>query len=177
MIANTALLGLACSKWSSGEPAGDFMTVYPPSQALFDDLTEKLKQAIHGIKASDIPMPPAKTSGRTTLTPDSPWPGLDYFWPNESPYFFGCEDEQLELAQRLERAMVTVVLGQGGVGKSSLLRAGLTPLFDRLSCEPVYLRLHCGSAVHPVQQVRDEINRVLTERKIDGAPFGEGQTL
>jgi hypothetical protein len=177
VIANTALLGLACSKWSSGEPAGDFMTVYPPSQALFDDLTEKLKHAIHGIKASDIPMPLTKTSGRTTLTPDSPWPGLDYFWPNESPYFFGCEDEQLELAQRLERAMVTVVLGQGGVGKSSLLRAGLTPLFDRLSCEPVYLRLHCGSAVHPVQQVRDEINRVLTERKIDGAPFGEGQTL
>ncbi len=25
--------------------------------------------------------------------------------------------------------------------------------------------------------MRDEINRVLTERKIDGPPFGEGQTL
>jgi hypothetical protein len=58
-----------------------------------------------------------------------------------------------------------------------LLRAGLQPLFDRLSLEPVYLRLQCAGAVHPLQQVRDEVNRVLRERQLDGSPFGEGQGL
>jgi hypothetical protein len=177
VIANTVLLELACSKWSSEDPAGDFMTVYPPTQALFDDLTEKLKHALRGIKDAPVLAPSAETSGRTALTPDNPWPGLDYFLPADSSYFFGRDNEQLELEQRLERALVTVVLGEPGVGKSSLLRAGLKPLFDRKGLEPVYLRLQCAGAVHPVQQVRDEINRVLIERKINGAPFGEGQTL
>ncbi len=177
VIANTALLELAGSKWPPEASAGDFMTVYPPSQALFNDLTEKLQHAVHGIKSSYVPIPAVETTGRPALTPQNPWPGLKCFLPDESPYFFGREEEQLELAQRLERAPVTVVVGQEGVGKSSLLRAGLAATLDRLSFEPVYLRLECGGAAHPVQQVRDEINRVLTDRKIDGAPFGEGQTL
>jgi len=177
VIANTALLELACARYSSEESAGDFMAIYPISQPMFNDLAEKLQRATQGIKSSYIPMPLAETSGRTALGPDHPWPGLDYFLPNESSYFFGRGDEQVELAQRLEQGVLTVVLGQPGVGKSSLLRAGLKPLFDRMRWEPVYLRLQCGGAAHPVQQVRDEINRVLRERHIDGAPFGEGQTL
>ena len=36
---------------------GRFMTVYPPSQALFNDLTEKLQHAVHGIKSSYVPIP------------------------------------------------------------------------------------------------------------------------
>jgi hypothetical protein len=177
LIANTALLELACSKWSSEEPAGDFMTVYPPSQMLFNDLTAKLQHAIRGIKSSPIPPPPAESVARAALTADDPWPGRECYLPDEGPYFFGREDEQVELAQRLERATLTVVLGQAGAGKSSLLRAGLRSSFDRMSFEPVCLRLQLSGAVHPVQQVRDEINRVLAERQIDGAPFGEGQTL
>jgi hypothetical protein len=177
VIANTALLELVCSRCSSGESAADFMTIYPPSRELFNDLTARIQRATHGIKSSCIPMPSAETRDRMPLTPDNPWPGLDSFLPNEHAYFFGRENEQLELVQRLERGVVTVVLGQPGVGKSSLLRAGLKPLFDRMRLEPVYLRLQCAGAEPPVQQVRDAINRVLRERQIDGAPFGEGQTL
>jgi hypothetical protein len=177
VIANTTLLELACSKWSSGEPDGDFVTVYPASQALFDDLTAKLQHAVRGFKSSYTPTPAVETSARMPLTPDTPWPGLDYYLPNEFPYFFGREDEQLELAQRLERTVVTVVLGQPHVGRRSFLRAGLKPSLDRMNYEPVYLHLQGAGAVQPVQFVRDQINRVLTERKINGAPFGEGQTL
>jgi hypothetical protein len=177
VIANTPLLELVFSKNSAGDSAGDFMTVYPASQELFDELTAKLQDATHAIKGSPIPRAPAEIAGRPALTADNPWPGLDCFLPEDFAFFRGREDEQVELAQRLERGSVTVVLGQPGVGKSSLLRAGLKPLFDRKSFEPVYLRLQWGGAVHPLQQLRDEINRVLRERQIDGAPFGEGQGL
>jgi hypothetical protein len=177
VTANTALLELVCSRSSAGEAAADFMIVYPPSEELFNDLTAKLQIATQGIKSAYVPKPPAETRVRTALTPDNPWPGLDSFLADENRYFCGREDEQLELAQCLERGSVTVVLGQPGAGKTSLLRAGLQPLFDRLRFEPVYLRLQCTGAVHPLQQVRDEINRVLRERQIAGAPFGEGQGL
>jgi hypothetical protein len=177
VIANSALLELAGSRSSSGESAGDFMTIYPATEQLFNDLTAKLQRATKGINGAAKPIPMAETSTRAELTPDNPWPGLDYYLPGEFPYFHGRQDEQLELARRLDREVVTVVLGQPGVGKSSLLRAGLKPHFDRMRFEPVYLRLQLTGAVHPVQQVRDEINRVLRERRINGAPFGEGQTL
>jgi hypothetical protein len=112
VIANTALLELVCSKSSSGELAGDFLTVCPPSQDLINDLTAKLQSATEEIKSSFVPMPLAETSGRKAPTPDNPWPGLDCFLPGDYPYFHGREEEQLELAQRLERGPVTVVLGQ-----------------------------------------------------------------
>jgi hypothetical protein len=177
VIANTALLELVFSRNSAKDSPGDFMTVYPASQELFNDLTAKLRDATRAIKSSPITRPPAEIAGRPVLTPDYPWPGLDCFLPDDYAFFHGREDEQVELAQRLERESVTVLLSQPGAGKSSLLLAGLKPLFDRMSIQPVYLRLQWGGALHPLQQVRDEINRVLRERQIDGAPFGEGQSL
>jgi hypothetical protein len=177
VIANTALLELVWSQSSAGESAGDFMTIYPASQELFEDLTTQLQSATQGIKSSSMPMAVAEADGRKALTPDDPWPGRDSFLPDEHAYFYGREEERLEMAQRLERGTVTVVLGQAGVGKTSLVRAGLQPLFDRMGLAPVYLHLQCAGAVHPLQQVRDEINRVLRERQINGPPFGEGQSL
>jgi hypothetical protein len=177
VISNTALLELVCSKRSSQEPPGEFLTIYPPSQQIFNDLIPVLQRATDGITTSFVPGPWAGSGGQPRLSPDNPWPGLDCFLPGESTYFFGRKDEQLDLAQRIEREIVTVVLGQPGVGKTSLLRAGLKPVFDRMRFEPVYLRLNGAGLSDPVQQVRDEINHVLRERQIDGAPFGEGQTL
>jgi hypothetical protein len=160
VIANTALLELVCARSSSGESAGDFMTIYPSSQKLFNDLTAKLQGVTQNIKSSCIPMPLTESIGQTELAPD-----------------FVREEEQLELTRRLQQGIVTVVLGPRGAGKSALLRAGFKPELDRVRFEPVYLRLQFAGEAHPVQQVRDEINRVLRESQIDGAPFGEGQTL
>jgi hypothetical protein len=177
VIANSALLELAFAKWPPENPAGAFLTVYPPSEAAFNDLTGKLQEAAREIKMSETPQPALEDSGRAPLTTDNPWPGLDFYLPEESAYFFGFADEQAELSKRIDRAPVTVVLGPARTGKSSLLRAGLATTFAAANLVPVYLRVKFTGAVHPVQQIRDEINRVLLERQIDGAPFGEGQTL
>jgi hypothetical protein len=177
VIANTALLELAFSRVSAKDAKPDFMTVYPASQELFDELTAKLQEATQEIKNSFIPPALGKKSDRTPLTPENPWPGLDFYLANEHSYFCGREEEQLDLAQRIERSAVTVVLGQQSVGKSSLLRSGLAPAFERARFVPVHIQLQCNGEAHPLQQVRDEVNRVLRESQIEGAPFGEGQSL
>jgi hypothetical protein len=176
VIANTALLELVCSRNSTGHAGADFMTIYPPGEELFNELTAKLREATTAIKNSFIPAPPPDSS-RGALTSENPWPGLDVFLPGESAFFCAREEEQRGLAQCLERGPVTVLLGQPGVGKSSLLRAGLAAAFERMRLVPVYLRLQSGGGAHPLQQVRDQVNRVLRERQIEGAPFGEGQSL
>ncbi|HEX3988450.1 MAG TPA: hypothetical protein VHZ30_03400 [Verrucomicrobiae bacterium] len=177
VIANSALLELAYFNWPPGSPTGAFLTVYPPTEAAFNELSERLKGAANGIKAAP-PASPTVAVGKTNpLTPENPWPGSRPYQPDEAAYFFGFEDEQAELSRRLGRAALTVLLGVEQSGKSSLLQAGLTDAFGHANMVPIYLRVKFGGAVHPVQQVRDAINRVLTERQIDGAPFGEGQTL
>jgi hypothetical protein len=59
--------------------------------------------------------------------PACPFPGLLPFQEKDAPFFFGREDETAELLHRLERSRFVAVIGVSGSGKSSLVRAGLTP--------------------------------------------------
>jgi len=57
--------------------------------------------------------------------PASPYKGLGYYAERDAPYFFGREDETSIVAANLIAARLTLVYGASGVGKSSLLRAGV----------------------------------------------------
>ena len=54
----------------------------------------------------------------------SPYPGLLSFSREDSPFFFGREDELQSLWARLERRHLLALIGPSGAGKSSLLEAG-----------------------------------------------------
>jgi hypothetical protein len=60
----------------------------------------------------------------------NPFPGLRPFDADESDLYFGREEETSELLQRLRQTRFVVVLGEGGSGKSSLVRAGLVPALE-----------------------------------------------
>lgn len=60
----------------------------------------------------------------------SPYPGLAPFSTDEKSYFFGREEESRILKANLFASQFTVIHGPSGVGKSSLLNAGLLPRID-----------------------------------------------
>ncbi len=56
---------------------------------------------------------------------DSPYFGLDYFRVQDGAWFFGREAESDQVITNLQAARLTLLHAESGVGKSSLLRAGV----------------------------------------------------
>ena len=78
---------------------------------------------------------------RAELSDESPWPGLLSFAEADSKYFRGRDFESEMLSRRVERERLTILFAPSGLGKSSILKAGLFPLLRRESVLPIYIRL------------------------------------
>ena len=68
----------------------------------------------------------AATTARQ-LDSENPWPGLESFQENAHDFFFGRDREAESLLDHLRDASITVLYGRSGLGKTSLLQAGLFP--------------------------------------------------
>ena len=101
-------------------------------------------------------------SGDTTvaLDPDNPWLGLFSYSEETRAYFHGRDEETAELARRVQRKLLTVLFGQSGLGKTSLLRAGLVPRLRGAGFCPVYVRVdYAPESPVPSEQIKQAIFR------------------
>jgi WD40 repeat protein len=109
---------------------------------------------------------------------EHPWPALAAFREGDQS-FFGGRDEEIEaIYRRIVSSRLTLLFGLSGLGKTSLLRAGLFPRLRREHYFPVYIRLSYGrDLASPVEQIKAEI---AAQAKVSGveapAPRG-GETL
>ncbi len=110
-------------------------------------------------------------SGAAALDQDNPWPGLDYFDERASKRFRGRDAETRELLRRVAVSPVTVLFGKSGLGKTSLLRAGVFPRLREDNLLPIYVRFDVApSAAALIEQIQ---NRLLSELKAVSADFPE----
>ncbi|MFM7862982.1 MAG: hypothetical protein ACKPHU_02130, partial [Planctomycetaceae bacterium] len=63
----------------------------------------------------------------TEVNAEHPWLGLRSFTEDVSQYFFGRDKEIPDLADRIRQRPLTILYGQSGLGKTSLLNAGVIP--------------------------------------------------
>jgi hypothetical protein len=93
-----------------------------------------------------------------TIDPQHPWLGLFSYTEETRAYFHGREEEAAELARRVQRKPLTVLFGQSGLGKTSLLRAGLVPRLREEGYCPVYVRIdYASSSPPPSEQIKQAI--------------------
>jgi WD40 repeat protein len=102
------------------------------------------------------------------LDANRPWPGLQAFAESSSDYFFGRSEEADELFRCVRREPVTLLFGQSGLGKTSLLHAALLPRVRSIGLVPIVLRLDFspGSPL-PLYQLSAAIEQTLTQLSID----------
>ena len=117
--------------------------------------------------------PPA---GTPTLNADNPWPGLLAFREADQDYFEGRHAETEELFRLVMRDQLTVFFGLSGLGKSSLLQAGLFPLLRRDL--PVYIRLDFSSAnLDLIAQVKFAIAKQAELAQIEAPALDPKESL
>jgi len=93
-----------------------------------------------------------------SIDPQNPWLGLFSYSEETRAYFHGREEEAGELARRVQRKPLTVLFGQSGLGKTSLLRAGLVPRLRDESFCPVYVRIdYAPGSPSPSEQIKQAI--------------------
>jgi len=109
-----------------------------------------------------------------------PWLGLASFTEETRGYFHGREEEVAELGRRVQRKPLTILFGQSGLGKTSILRAGIVPRLRPEGYCPVYVRIdYSPDTPAPSEQIKQAIFRA-TESSGQWTKQGvavEGETL
>ena len=127
--------------------------------------------------------PPGSTGAppvepHVTIDAENPWPGLVAFGEGAAAFFHGRDEEAATLARLVGNAPLTVLFGKSGLGKTSLLQAGLFPRLRADGFFPVYLRLAVLERERPlVEQVAAALEREAARHGITVSPPAFDGTL
>jgi WD40 repeat protein len=114
----------------------------------------------------------------TTVDAEHPWPGLMPFTEEAQAFFNGRDAEVGDLLRLIRRDTLTVLFGQSGLGKSSLINAGASPRLRAEDYFPIYLRLDFSDAGRDVlEQVWTTIASSCREHAVDAPAPAPGETL
>lgn len=114
----------------------------------------------------------------SSLSADEPWPGLAAFAEADQAFFFGREADIDELYRLIRRHRLTILFGRSGLGKTSLLQAGLFPRERAEDALPVYLRLdYSENAVDLGRQVIDATIAAAEACGYEAPSVSESDTL
>jgi hypothetical protein len=106
----------------------------------------------------------SRTHSRTLrLDAENPWPGLAPYDEASSDFFRGRSREAIELLRMIRLAPLTALYGESGLGKTSLLQAGLFPLLRQQHYLPVHLHIDFSDKAKdsPLDQVAQRLAEEL----------------
>ena len=107
---------------------------------------------------------PSSSVSATAVDSQNPWLGLASFTEETRSFFHGRDEEVAELGRRVQRKLLTILFGQSGLGKTSILRAGIVPRLRPEGFCPVYVRLDYGKdSPPPSEQIKQAIFRATKE--------------
>jgi len=115
---------------------------------------------------------------RRQVDADNPWPGLEAFSEADEEFFHGRRAEATALVRMVLRKRLTVLFGASGLGKTSLLQAGLFPRLRRERVLPISIRFDF-SAESPglAAQIKRAINHEVRAAQAEAPAASDNETL
>jgi conflict system STAND superfamily ATPase len=92
-------------------------------------------------------IPGEATVFRRLEVPRTPYKGLEPFGARDAPFFFGRARDRRIITANLQSSRLTLVYGASGVGKTSVLNAGVAFHLERVAREQLALAGRPGLAV------------------------------
>jgi hypothetical protein len=120
------------------------------------------------------------TRPATRVNPELPWPGLAHYTEADAAFFFGRSRETAELLRLVQRDPFVLLTGAAGIGKTSLLLAGLFPALRAAEFLPVHVRIDFGDPGGDAplsRQVLDALVEAARAAGIDGGRISESDSL
>ena len=115
------------------------------------------------------------------LDDDNPWPGLAAYGEDSRRFFHGREADTTELLRLIRLSPFVVLHGKSGLGKSSMLQAGLFPELRAARFLPVYLRLDYSEKASqpPLEQAALRLRQEIDDPRslADAPPPEPGESL
>ncbi|MGB7393905.1 MAG: hypothetical protein WA913_05895, partial [Pricia sp.] len=108
-----------------------------------------------------------------TIDRQRPFLGLRSFEEKNRSQFGGRDKEIKELFGLDENSVLTVIFGKSGIGKTSLIKAGLIPELQQNFYFPIYARIDYSSSRTPLQQVRKIVYEKMKDKDADVAEIGD----
>ena len=105
-----------------------------------------------------------------TGIPKNPWLGLHAY--TEQDRLFGRDRESREVADIVCNNLLTIVYGRSGIGKSSLLRAGVFPRLRYDDFLPVYIRMEHNTDVSYLEQIWNNVCAAVRTSGFSMLPAG-----
>jgi hypothetical protein len=108
----------------------------------------------------------------------NPWPGLREFPESAERFFNGRAQESIALHRLVMQAPLTVLFGASGLGKTSILQAGLFPLLRPAHCLPIYVRFRITDAAAPlIEQVSGALVGQIRDQHVEGPEWRHRESL
>jgi WD40 repeat protein len=112
--------------------------------------------------------------------PETPYVGLVPYGEGDAPFFFGRERERKIVTANLRAARLTLLYGPSGVGKTSLLHAGVVSHLRELAGPALAVAVFSSWSDDPLPALTEEIRRAVSEAlgeeveaPAPGTPFAE----
>ena len=146
-------------------PATDEVRV---AYALKDMMNEDLAKIAPHLRLAGYPWELAELDvGAVRLTPtlrqqshrDRPFPGMAYYEEDQASIFRGREEETEKMVSAISNSPISLLIGESGAGKTSLIHAGLFPRLKAMMWECVWTR----PLSNPRMAIRDLIWRAILE--------------
>lgn len=136
---------------------------------------------IHGYDYKETPVESSKNANKNL--PPCPYRGLLHFGPNDHKNFFGRDDIVKELVARIKVSNFVTVAGPSGIGKSSVVLAGLVPtLHDEWISDPSdknsvergnYLFIYLRFDEDPFKSLAQKLSKILKSKNSDDSQLKE----